>query len=62
MSESALGSSVDSERDLTIADVREGSQVECRLGEDPDSYGCRRGTSGRGGLGAKPEAFSLDPH
>ena len=33
-----LRSSVDSERDLTVADIGEGSWVECGLGARPEAF------------------------
>jgi len=41
-SERNLGSNVNSERDLVVADVREGSQIECGLGARPEDLSLTR--------------------
>ena len=61
MSKRDLGSSMDSDRDVIVADVGEGSRVECGLGEGPGSCGCRRGTSGRVWTRGKAQDFLLAP-
>ena len=49
-----------SEKDLIIADVREGCQVECRLEELLAVAKVEEGPRVECGLRVKPETFSLD--